>query len=318
MRALALVLALLLPGCLGGDADAPATPSAPTPTAAASVRSVPDGASTAAEVAALPVGRAWTYEGVEFYNPETEWTVVVARADEDGYLLAGGSEAEIVYAALWGGRWYGEVDRHLMRSATVRELDLPLHDGKTWEMHEGYALTARAAEIATPLGTMPGFIVEGKGEGEASFRGEYVPEIGNFVRLKEVWTSGRIGQDVRMTRVADGAKWVWHELGARVETGTPQSPVQLDVPAGFDQVIVSAGGRDGSRAFVQGPGGAQWTNEFTAEETWVHAMLPATEGKWAATVAGRVFVADAPDLPADPPVGWAYVVIAPVKWTRSG
>ncbi|HVM45266.1 MAG TPA: hypothetical protein VM582_04970, partial [Candidatus Thermoplasmatota archaeon] len=93
-------------------------------------------------------------------------------------------------------------------------------------------------------------------------------------------------------------------------------PAVLDVPEGYDHVIVSAGGTTGGRVRLDGPGGASWSTEFDGAEAWRHAMLPATPGKWTGIAAGRPFVPEAPPLPADAPLGWSYMHVAPVRWLR--
>lgn len=319
MRAVALALALILAGCVGASAT---PPPKPTPMARS------DGGSAGATsrdalpknvtAPVLPVGRAWTYEGAEFYNEDTKFDVVVARADEKGYLFAAGAEDDLVYNALWGGPWLGE--RSLSLDSSVVKwhlLDFPLADGKTWTVADGLVATARAADVATPRGTEPGFVIEGKSDRGGSLRAEYAPSIGNVVKYDETWSNGVVGEAWRMTAVKDNAKWVWYELGTPASAGGPDQPAKLDVPAGYDAVIASAGGTQGGRTMLEGPGGAQWSYDFQGAESWHQATLPATPGSWAGAAAGHPFVPQAPTLPAEWPVGWSYLTFAPVKWVRS-
>lgn len=309
-----LLTALLLTGCLSRGGEENGGPVA-TPTSGEK-RLGPEPAAARSETPApqLAVGRAWTYEGSEFYNEDKRFTVVVASASGDGYLFAGGAEDDLVYEALWWSRWYNWHDRDLNRVDWDRPLlKFPLYDGATWSFAEGLTLTARAGKVETPLGEDAGYVIEGASE-RATVHVEYSPRAQNVVRYHVTLADGSVTQDLRMTSVEDARSWVWYELGPLAAAKNTHEPGVLDVAEGFDHVLVSAGGTTGGRARVDGPGGATWSADFTGAETWKHAMLPAAPGKWLGSVAGRPLLDDAPELPASAPIGWAYMHVAPVRW----
>lgn len=325
MRGAPLV-ALLLAGCLGQAAPPETHPAECPPEADCALAPCPAGqrcetdigyspASISAPV--LPSGRAWTYEGTEFYNEDTKFDVVVLRADEKGYLFGGGAEDDLVYEAVWGGRWYGERTPKLDPAESGRHLlDFPLSDGKSWAYSDdGLTLTARAKEVATPRGLLPGFVIEGRSDA-VTMHAEYAPDIGNLVALRVVYADGIVGQDVRMTQMREGVKGLWYEGGPRAATDAANT-LTLDVPPGFDAVLVSAGGMKGGRAALAGPTGAHWQRDFPEEaETWKQGILAADVGRWAGAIEGRPFIDGAPTLPRDTPLGWGYMAVGAVKWVR--
>lgn len=304
---LLLLFALLLAGCTRPP-EAPETTATPTPSAG------PINASAA--LPSHPVGRAWTFEGTELYNEDAAFTVVVASADADGYLFAGGAEDDLVHEALWGSPWFGSREPDLDRKGWyMTPLDFPIHDGKTWAFDEQVRVTARAGDVETPTGREPGFTMSGDDGSGRTVSYDYAPSLGQIVRWMHDYGNGR-GESVRMTAVAEGRPWVWYELGTLVVVPNPHEPQPFDVPAGYDAVIASAGGVRGSRAVLAPPQGQPWTTEFTGpDEDWHHALLPAAEGRWGAAVAGRPDV-DAPAVRDASPVGWAYMHVAPVRWVR--
>lgn len=315
MRGEALILLVALAGCVGS----PSAPVAPAPDAGSEERAAPPESGREFNASGTPapelaVGTAWTYEGTQFYNEDPSFTVVVAQARADGYLFAGAARDDVHYAALWGSRWYGEHDLSLAREGDARTLAFPLADGASWDYVEDLRLTARLADVATPLGPDAGFRIEGANE-RVAVRIEYSPRVGAITLFETTRADGSVRDSVRMTRVAADQPWVWYESGELVVVGNPHEPAAFDVPAGFDDLLISAGGLSGSRASVQSEAGASWSTEFTEPaETWRHASFPATPGRWIGAVAGRPFVDDAPALPAEWPVGWAYMHIAPVRW----
>lgn len=315
MRGLAIAFLMLLAGCTAPPEPFPDALTTPAPAAEASGREEALAAGTPAPKLAL--GRAWTFEGKEFYNEDTRFTVVVAEVRPDGYLFAGGAEDDLVYEALWWSRFYGPRDLSLNPTRYERPiLQFPLADGASWKLSDALTVTARAAPVDTPLGKDDGFVIAGANE-HVTFHAEYSPRAQSLVLLRVVQADGTVRDDVRMTAVADAQPWIWYELGPLAVASSPHEPALLDVTDGFDHVLVSAGGTTAGRARVEGPGGASWSAEFDGAETWKHAMLPAAPGRWAGLVAGRPFVDGAPELPAEAPVGWAYMHVAPVRWTRS-
>lgn len=333
MRPLLLALVLALPGCLGtdppGEAATRTGPLPPTrvacPDVGMTTADAPAGCAASAvangtPAPTLPVGRAWTYQARQTYSPDPEFTVVVAEAGPDGYLFAGGAEDDLVYHALWGSEWHG---RHTLDLGIpgwdMVPIRFPLVDGLEWDLTERLRVKARAAQVQTPLGTMPGFVVEGQDE-RVTVRYEYADAVGYYVSLL-VEIDGRVHEELKLTRMEEGrSDWVWFERGDLAVVPNPHEPAAFEVPEGFDNVLVSAGGTRGARATVAPPPGgpAPWQTEFTDEaQAWHHAVLPPTPGRWTATVQGRPFLDAVPvEPPAQPPVGWAYAHAAPVKWVR--
>lgn len=318
--ALLAVVLLAIPGCIGTeDAETPQESDgggqeqrAPSP-APAGQDETP--ASASVPPPSLPVGRTWTYRATQLYSPDPEVKIVVARADEKGYLFAGAAEDDLVHHALWGSEWHGEHGRDLMPpDAWYKSFSWPLSDGKTWEFAEGITVKATAAEIVTPNGRRPGFVIEG-GNDRATVRYEYAPDVGYYVRYKQTW-GDRVTEELELVRVEDNVTaWLWYELGPLAAATGPEKPGVLDVAAGWDAVLVSVGGVAGGRATIVPPSGSVWQTEFTAtEETWQHAILPSAEGKWAATIQGRPWIDGAPPLPG----GWAWMHYAPVRWLPAG
>lgn len=314
-----LLLSVLLAGCTGGEVDGSRTT---TPTGTTQIDDdgifcdpCGDLAPLAVEAPRHPVGRAWTFEGDEIYNEDHAFTVVVA-SNASGHEFAAGAPDDLVYHALWFSPWYGKRDAHMNGIDGYRALDFPLTDGKSWMYDAEIRVTARAVEdAASPNGPTRGFRIEGASERwRVSY--DYAIEAGQITRFEQGRVDGPVIDAVRMTGVTDVREWVWFERGDVTVVPTPQSPQAFAVPDGYDNVIASAGGRDGSRAIVAPPQGEAWTSEFAGEESWHHAMLPATPGQWSAEVVGYPYVEGAPDAPADAPIGWAYMHVAPVKWVK--
>lgn len=313
MRGFGIAFALLLAGCSAPQTEADNAPPTP-PTGIEAFTPETPTPSTSIDAPDHPVGRAWTFQGIQEYNPDAEITVVVADVRPDGYLFAGAAEDDVHYDALWGNPLFGVHDRALNRVDFGREwLSFPLYDGKSWPYSDTMTLTARRAPVQTPLGTEDGFRIEGSND-LVTRRWDYSPELGQMVRYLGVAADGSVRDDYSLVRVQDGQRWTWYERGELFVVPNPHQPAAFDVPEGFDQVILSAGGTAGGRVTVAGPDGAPWKTDFTGEEEWRHGAMPATPGPWLASVAGRPFVDDAPEV--DWPTGWAHVNVAPVRWIR--
>lgn len=314
MRGWAILLPmLLLPGCLG---DAPT--ATPTADVASDVRPVLQPGNASVDVPPVhPVGRAWTFRGIQEYNPDTEIVVVVAEARADGYLMAGATEDDVHYDALWGNPLMGETTRAMQREGFRAWLDFPLVDGKSWTWGETMNVTARRAPVATPAGSEDGFVISGENE-QLRVRWEYAPTLGQLVSLSTVRADGRVLDDLKLVKIEEGRAWTWYERGEIAAAWNPHEPTVFEVPSGYDAVLVSAGGRDGARTVVQSPAGEAWSADFPDDEVWKHATMPAAAGRWSASVVARPFLDDAPPVDVDYPIGWSHTQIAPVKWIRSG
>lgn len=309
MRGAAWLVLLLLAGCVQPEPQPPdpdvgersGEPFPGAPTANYTVNAPP----------LHPVGRAWTYRGVQEYDPEPEVTVVVAQANEDGYLFAGAAPKDLVYEALWADPLYGPHDRALVRTDFERKwLSFPLYDGKTWAYTDTMSLTARRASLETFNGTEEGFVIEGS-NGAITRRWEYAPALGVIVRHVTTRADGTVIDDYALTSVREGSPWVWYEV-AEIGQAVAEEPALLEVPEGYDNVILSAGGAEGGHVQVRGPTGETWSTTFDGAEEWRHGMLPATPGRWSAAIVGEPYIEIAP--PIDTPLGWAMVRFAAVRW----
>lgn len=281
------------------DCVLPCAPDCPGP--------VPPSSGVAAPV--LVSGTAWSYEGVQEYDVVDPFTVVVSLVEGGGSLFLAGAEDDLLYHVRWGDRWFGPRDASLNPEGR-RSFSWPLVDGASWEYVEGRVVTASAVGAV--------FVIEG---GDDRFRMRYVydPAVGAISEWRTT-LDGVVVDDVRLARVGVAGEGVWFEAGDLVAVTDPASPQVFDVGGGLDAVVVSAGGKDGARVTVTPPGGEPWMREFAPSDdpvgSWVHAALPATEGRWTASLQGWPGV-DAP-LPegAPRPVGWSWLHLVPVAWTR--
>lgn len=337
MRARLLPLAILLAGCLGvGEAPPPPDPCEDPVSAACGAAFVacteagaPDcahpcgerlleedarplcGLPPGAEVGppTLVTGTAWTYEGRREYDLPPRFTVVVL-ARPGGYLFAGATEADVVFSAAWGERWFGEKDLDLARpDAEHSLLAWPLFDGASWPISDLLTVTARAVDGRFEM----------RGEDErASIRYVYDPGVGAITELAFT-LDGETIEDVRLVANTTASQAVWFEAADIVVVTPGGPPASFDLPAGFDAVIASAGGDAGGRALVMPPHGQPWSKEFPEdprpEGSWVHEPLPATPGRWSAAVTGTPGRGVLPDG-APRPVGWSYLHLVPVTWLR--
>jgi hypothetical protein len=316
MRGEAIVIVLLLTGCVAaesaGSGDAPKV----KPTGEPRIDDLDD-ATPFAAAPAHPIGRAWTYDGIQQYNPDMPITVVVAEVRPDGYLFAGLDEGDLVYDVLWWNPLLGPRDAQMKSARDDRTLlAFPLEDGKTWAYGDHLTLTARAATIQVMGRSEEGFVIAGANE-RVSVLVEYSTALGQLTRRVTTLDGGILLDDHRLVKVEEGRAWTWYERGELVAVGSPAEPAAFDVPAGFDALLVSAGGTDGARAHVQAPSGAAWDASFEGAESWQNGVLPAQQGTWVASLAGSSDLSASPlPPPVDAPVGWAYMHVAPVKWLR--
>lgn len=315
---LVVALFVVAAGCLGADEAPPPQPPQECAEADAAIPCIgcPDctGANASRTPAPdLPLGRTWTYAVESFYEPAfTEMRVVVAEKDDAGYLFAGASPDDLAPAVVWHRGWHGTRDLGLAGGG-FRALDFPLFDGKSWEVLDGLAVVALAADVVGPDGTEEGFVIEGTREddgGTTTFRAEYAPSAGALARLV-FETAGGYFERLEMTGMSESATYAWFERGARAEcqgyVDTPPTSLAaatpLEVGEGHDVVLVSAGGVGGRGAVVP-PTGTTWTGEGGATETWTTATLPATGGRWTLTCAGG-------------PDQWYFVAAQAVTWVEA-
>jgi len=291
----ALLLVLLLVGCLG-----PATPHE---------RARPDPpcdlgcgqpAPLRLEAPTLPNGRAWTYHVDGIYNTGGEMTTVVVAKPDGSYLFAGAKESDLVESAVWGARvWQGDMDASINPKGLTRYA-WPLQEGASWAYSTTMDVTAHVASVKLPNGSEEmGFAIEGAA-GKRFVRYDYAPSVGSFTRFESGDGNGTY-QRAKLLRVSEGAKPLWFEPSPSAQAQSGDPPATLVVPAGFDAVLASAGGTGGKAALVP-PGGAPWTWDAEAKESWSYQSSPATVGPWA--------------LAANAQQGYAYVTAIAVKWTH--
>lgn len=300
MRPAALAILFVLSGCLGATPAPAPDRVCPGPLCdpPAGAEARPAGFQLDAPV--LPAGRAWTYHVDGVYNTGRDMTVVVVPR-EGGYLFAGAAESDLWEAAIWGAPWQGPVDAQLNPEGAARYA-WPLVDGKTWTYAKDATMTAHETDVRLPNGTVErGFLVEGKA-GEGFRRFTYAPSVGSFTEFAS-GTKDVVYEHAVLTRVGGGAKAVWFEEGPRADASGGAPPSALQVPAGFDAVLASAGGTTG-RAAVVPPGDAPWTWDAAAKEQWSYQSWPATAGAWGLAAA------------APPQSGFTYVTAVAVKWTQ--
>ncbi|HEX2022146.1 MAG TPA: hypothetical protein VHH36_05495, partial [Candidatus Thermoplasmatota archaeon] len=295
VRPLLLALALALPGCLDGDAaaPAPATPTAGCDACGADATPQP-------AVTPPPVGRSWTYETRGVYDTQSAFTLVLAKLGPDGGLVAGATEADIEETIAWERPWAGPTDAQ-GNPERAKLFDWPLEDGKTWQAWEGLQVTARAATVQTPSGPEDGFVVEG-GKEDRRTAWEYAPSVGWLVSYR-FERGGEAYIDARLVSMGTAASWVWYERGpfAAVESG--DAPAVLEVAEGYDAVVATGGGTTG-RSDLVAPDGSAWSWQAGAGETWTARTLPATAGAWALAAV------------APPTDGFSYMQAEAVRWVR--
>lgn len=312
MRWAAVLLLVLFAGCLAPEPP----PAQPSPCGAGEICACDDcGGCDAADSVPCPSpavpgarphltpGRSWTYTADGLYDIDTEFTVVVARSDADGVLLAGQTEECIKGAAVWGRVWMGERDGELNEEG-YRMFDWPLADGKSWKLTDAIEVTARAANISVPGGTAPGFVISGGAEG-STVEYEYADSIGYLVRFRSA--RGDVAYaDIELKESGPSESWLWFERGPRAFAGGEQPAAVLQVPDGYDSVVASAGGASGGKARLVPPptAGEPWAYDADGAEAWVGTVREATAGPW--TLAAT-----------SPPGGFGWLEAVAVKWVRS-
>ncbi len=324
----AVVASFLLAGCTGsssGDANPPSEPAAGCMTC-----SNPDALRNfTLDAPALPVGRSWTYASTLLYDPVEQLTIVVAQNTSEGYLFAGGTKEDVVGDAMWGRFWNGPQDRGLRDSEEGQGFllfDFPLEDGKSWAYSSRTNVTAHEATVQTPTGSERGFRIEGESTDEDQnqrlIRYEYAPSIGYLASFHFEF-NGEAVDTLSLRSMTSASSYVWYSRGPStghcsagnpdippaIPPPAPSPPAKLEVPAGFDAVLASAGATGGGRVIVTQPATAAappWQYENAGAEKWGATILPAPEGTWTLT-----------GISAAGSNAWACGAIGAVKWIEA-
>ncbi len=290
---ISIIVALTVTGCVEDGAPSQAARDTAA-SATAQAEEPPTTAPIGLAAPVLPLGRSWTYAADEFYYGERTITVVVAKVTPTGYLLAASAREQLPPEIAWGDQfWFGERDLDLNRVETADRsawigFDFPLVDGKTWSSGR-WNVTARATQVETPDGVVAGFRMTRDTDRGTVFW-EYAPAVAYLTRYYAEF-DGVVFTDLKLKQVGRSTEWAWYERGPRASAAdTPGEAAVLDVPPGYDAVILSAGAARGGRVSVVLPptsGAAPWSFTTDASETWEHAILPAHEGKWGLVVASE-------------------------------
>ncbi len=284
---IALSLLLILPGCLGSDPDEPPGDGVPD-----EPDEQPEQANGTGPPELVP-GMAWTYTSSGVYNTGGEVTIVVARADEDGYLLAGQDPADLVEQIVWGNPILGPLDRELNpipseEGGTWMAFDWPLVDGKTWTDEEGRTHTVEARTLETPAGSTDGFLLTRTSEGGSNVTWTYAPSIG-YLTSFELESRGVVWERFDLVGMGSAGSWTWFERFERFEAGGDQATAEpFEVPGERDALVVSAGGRDSARVVLTPPpgsGGEAWNYQAPEDQAWTYGVLDAHPGTWLAGTA---------------------------------
>ncbi len=295
-----LLLAMPLVGCLGSDQDPlAATQEAPEGTPA------PD----------LASGTAFVYQAGGHWDLVPSFTVVVAQASDEGYLLTGQTRQDLIGEVFLERAWFGVRDAELNRAPTDGHpegwelFDFPLQDNKTW--HRGQqTVTAHKSPVPTPSGTELGYVMTvGGGPGDDFvIEYTYAPSVGYLTSYTYTW-NGRPVFDITLTEVTRSDTWTWYEQGPvhelSADRGTEIRP--FSQTPGYDHLVVYAGGSEGTLATVTPPSldTGPWTYQVDGKhEAFTGTLLEATEGTWTLTL----------QKPQD---GEAYLGTVAVRWTGS-
>lgn len=299
-RALVVAILLLtvpLVGCLGDD------PTGLTPG---------DDGTSATPAPDLEPGTAFVYAAGGHWDLVPSFTVVVAQASDEGYLLTGQTRTDLVGEVFLERAWFGVRDAELNREPTDGHpegwqlFDFPLHDGKTWYRGQ-QRVTAHAAPVPTPDGTEPGYVMTlGGGPGDDyGITYTYAPSVGYLTSYTYTW-NGRSMFDISLTEVTRSETWTWYEEGPVHELsaarGTEVEPFQQ--APGYDHLVVYAGGSEGTVAMVSPPelSRTPWTYQVDGKhEAFTGTLLEATQGSWTLAL-------------QKPQEGHAYLGTVAVRW----
>lgn len=283
---LALLLTPALAGCLAGSSDAPA--SQPATDEDVGVEQAPPLLENL-ELSApdLDPGHAWTYTASGRWAAQDAFTVVVAENTTDGYLFAAAKPAQLAAEIAWGRPWFGELDPELAETHTAQDgggdqlFDFPLTDGKTWTQADR-TMEARAANVSTPLGMEPGFVITAEGP-DTSGSWSYAPSVG-YLTWYRFNSGGEEVLNVSLQRLGSQTDWAWFEQHARlhVEEGAGPQADTFEVSEEADAVVGYAGGDPGATvSLTPPPPGSPWTYRFEGDSYEnIDVLLPAQPGTW--------------------------------------
>lgn len=261
----------------------------------------------------LTQGTAWTYARSGVWDLAKETTVVVAEADADGYLFAATSKDHLVNAAIWWVDYLGPRGLDLnLEHVEEPVMSWPLFDGKTWQTH-GVAVSAVADLIETPIGTLPGYRIEGN-DGDRFFRATFVPEVGYFTSYAYGMVDGDVYEAIELVSIGTATEAYWFERGPHFSYGTtplpgsggPNVTVDLfDMPAGYEEIVFVGLGTDGAAARAQALDPQQGTSwgfeDADGLWDWQVGRVAATPGSWVMNAQKGVD-------------GWAYFEGVPLRW----
>lgn len=320
-RILAVALVVALAGCSqapSGDVDP--TPSDGPGDAVSTNR-------TALNAPDLDVGQSWTYRTGGYWDTVSEVTIVVARDDADGYLLAAGARDQLSDEVAWDLPYLGRTDTNLRAYFDsewygdglhqARLLDFPLHANKTWTYWD-VELVAQPTHVQVLGSTVPGYRIAGEDESRRVIV-EYAPSIGYITKFQQVSVSdGAVALSLELAETSKAESWVWfaeddmvlaQEVANPTNSGTPAAPpTELEVTADHDAVFVWTIGSRGSQAAVAPPPTANqdvWTGETQGNRSPHHEWFDPTEGTW--RLSG---VAGADD-------GWVYLQGHTIQWIEA-
>ena len=184
-----LALTAGLAGCIEGaqrpdDALAPAAAVASPSEDVVKAVNATTGLLAEADAPVWTVGDAWSIVA-DFGGAQETSVLAVTSAGSGGYVLSATSESMATYDAVYDVSYVGRIRASDLaghqQDQPVRFFDFPLSDGKTWTAKwDGMevVLTAKASpSIATPEGSQPGFLIEGKAGDAVYVTYDYVPAL---------------------------------------------------------------------------------------------------------------------------------------------
>lgn len=307
MRTLALALVVLLAaataGCLsdeGSPTTAPEDGPQTDPGDGGSDDAPTDDADAGASRPSLAPGIAWRYRTTGTWHAADELTVAVARVGERGYLMAGGSPADLVEETLWNRTWNGwhTTDLNPKGEDAPVLFDWPLEDGKTWSTPAG-TVTIEKATVETAAGTFEGYRMTLDGDVNRTWT--YAPEVGYLVTYEQArGETTLLGLELEAVETRGNATWHRTPASARVEAAA----ATIAVDGNASTVLVSGGGDPGATASASPPvdsGQGPWATTVQDEPSWAYERREPAAGEWR--------ISSTP-----PPEGQASAAIAAPTW----